>query len=374
MSRDAPIRIRRIRNRNTPPTQADRQQQRRRTPRSLRAGDAARQVVDGVAAGPAAPASATARRDDDAGEAERRTRGGSAGRSRAAAETGTHLEYSLAPRPSFDHFLTLLQALIECASCMPFISSCRSLCILAIAYRYYSAFIAAKVMVLDDARVTPAHTKYDGAQLLPDAAGGCSSATTSPPSPAPARWSARCWRRSSATRPGFIWLVAGVLPGRRGARLRSSLWASTRRGGRSLADIARTEIGPVAGITAAHRDPLHPRHRARRPRHRRRQRAGRQRLGHVHDRHDHPARAVHGLLHVRVAQGPDHGSDGHRRHRCMLLGGRLRQERRRVVDRRTASCCRAHQITARDGDLRLRRVGAAGVDAARRRAATSARS
>ena len=31
------------------------------------------------------------------------------------------------------------------------------LAILAIAYRYYSAFLAAKVAVLDDARLTPAH-------------------------------------------------------------------------------------------------------------------------------------------------------------------------------------------------------------------------
>src|SRR5262249_58897469 len=28
------------------------------------------------------------------------------------------------------------------------------------------------------------------------------------------------------------------------------LWASTRRGGRSLADIARTEVGPLVGVTA----------------------------------------------------------------------------------------------------------------------------
>src|SRR6188508_269589 len=42
-----------------------------------------------------------------------------------------------------------------------------ALCIGAIAYRYYSAFIAAKVMVLDDSRKTPAHTKYDGANYYP---------------------------------------------------------------------------------------------------------------------------------------------------------------------------------------------------------------
>ncbi|MBI5610948.1 MAG: carbon starvation protein A, partial [Deltaproteobacteria bacterium] len=37
-----------------------------------------------------------------------------------------------------------------------------ALAILAIAYRYYSAFLAAKVLVLDDARATPAHRLHDG--------------------------------------------------------------------------------------------------------------------------------------------------------------------------------------------------------------------
>src|SRR5947209_17843497 len=41
------------------------------------------------------------------------------------------------------------------------------LCVLAIAYRYYSAFIAARVMSLDDSRVTPAHRKYDGHNYYP---------------------------------------------------------------------------------------------------------------------------------------------------------------------------------------------------------------
>ena len=42
------------------------------------------------------------------------------------------------------------------------------LCIIAIAYRYYSAFIAAKVMALDDSRLTPAHAKFDGHNYYPD--------------------------------------------------------------------------------------------------------------------------------------------------------------------------------------------------------------
>src|SRR3972149_5698927 len=39
--------------------------------------------------------------------------------------------------------------------------------IMAIAYRYYSAFIAARLMVLDDTRPTPAHTRYDGHNYYP---------------------------------------------------------------------------------------------------------------------------------------------------------------------------------------------------------------
>ena len=42
-----------------------------------------------------------------------------------------------------------------------------ALCILAIAYRYYSAFISTRIWMLDDSRVTPAHTNYDGANYYP---------------------------------------------------------------------------------------------------------------------------------------------------------------------------------------------------------------
>ena len=52
-----------------------------------------------------------------------------------------------------------------------------ALCVYALGYRYYSAFIAAKVLALDDSRVTPAHTFKDGctgcaicALVCPDAA------------------------------------------------------------------------------------------------------------------------------------------------------------------------------------------------------------
>src|SRR4051794_20158003 len=41
------------------------------------------------------------------------------------------------------------------------------LCLMAIAYRYYSAFLAAKVAALDDSRVTPAHRFNDGQNYHP---------------------------------------------------------------------------------------------------------------------------------------------------------------------------------------------------------------
>ena len=41
------------------------------------------------------------------------------------------------------------------------------LAILAVAYRYYSAFLAARVAALNDAEKTPAHLYYDGQNFHP---------------------------------------------------------------------------------------------------------------------------------------------------------------------------------------------------------------
>ena len=122
------------------------------------------------------------------------------------------------------------------------------LCVLAIAYRYYSAFVAAKVMVLDDSRVTPAHEKYDGANYFPVRRWvlfGHHFAAISGAGPliGPVLAMQFGWA------PGLIWLLAGVcLAG--AVHDMIMLWASTRSGGRSLAEIARREIGPAAGVTA----------------------------------------------------------------------------------------------------------------------------
>jgi carbon starvation protein len=123
------------------------------------------------------------------------------------------------------------------------------LCILAIAYRYYSAFIAARIMALDDSRVTPAHVRNDGQNYHPTHrfvlfGHHFAAITGAGPLIGPVL------AAQFGFAPGLIWLVAGVcLAG--AVHDFMILWASTRRGGRSLSEIARSEIGPVAGIMAA---------------------------------------------------------------------------------------------------------------------------
>jgi carbon starvation protein len=124
-----------------------------------------------------------------------------------------------------------------------------ALCVMAIAYRYYSAFLATKVAVLDDSRITPAHTRYDGHNYYPLSrwvlfGHHFAAITGAGPLIGPVL------AAQFGYLPGVLWLVIGVCLG--GAvHDFVILWASTRRGGRSLAEIAREEIGPVAGLTTA---------------------------------------------------------------------------------------------------------------------------
>jgi carbon starvation protein len=120
---------------------------------------------------------------------------------------------------------------------------------LVVAYRFYSAFLAARVMVLDDRRVTPAHTMRDGHNYHPMSRWvlfGHHFAAIAGPGPLIGPVLAAQFGFA----PGLLWLVAGVcLAG--AVHDVIILWASVRRKGASLAEIARMEIGPVAGFTAA---------------------------------------------------------------------------------------------------------------------------
>ncbi len=123
-----------------------------------------------------------------------------------------------------------------------------ALCVIAIAYRYYSAFLAAKVLALDDARPVPAQTMYDGHNYYPTnkwVLFGHHFAAISGAGPLIGPVLAAQF----GFLPGLLWLVIGVCLG--GAvHDFMILVASVRRKGKSLAEIARTEISPLSGLVA----------------------------------------------------------------------------------------------------------------------------
>src|SRR6201985_3490225 len=120
------------------------------------------------------------------------------------------------------------------------------LCTLAIAYRFYSKFLAAKVAALDDSRVTPAHRFNDGQNYHPTnkwVLFGHHFAAISGAGPLIGPVLAIQY----GYMPGLVWLVIGVcLAGAVQDML--VLAASVRRGGKSLAEIARAELGNQASI------------------------------------------------------------------------------------------------------------------------------
>ena len=124
------------------------------------------------------------------------------------------------------------------------------LVVFAIAYRYYSAFLAAKVAALDDSRPTPAHRFNDGQNYHPTnkwVLFGHHFAAISGAGPLIGPVLALQY----GYMPGLIWLVIGVcLAGAVQDML--VLAASVRRDGKSLAEIARAELGrPAAAIASA---------------------------------------------------------------------------------------------------------------------------
>ena len=122
------------------------------------------------------------------------------------------------------------------------------LCVLAIGYRYYSAFLAAKVCVLDDLRVTPALSHNDGQNYHPThkwVLFGHHFAAISGAGPLIGPVLAAQF----GYLPGLLWLLIGVvLAG--AVQDFIILVASVRSDGKSLAEIVKREMGTPAGIAA----------------------------------------------------------------------------------------------------------------------------
>lgn len=124
-----------------------------------------------------------------------------------------------------------------------------SLAVFVIAYKFYYSFIAAKVAVLDDSRETPAHRLYDGHNYYPMSKWvlfGHHFAAIAGAGPLVGPVLAAQF----GFLPGFLWLLLGVVIA--GAVQDFIIFAaSVRHDGKSLAEIARSEISPLSGAVAS---------------------------------------------------------------------------------------------------------------------------
>ncbi|MBI5624372.1 MAG: carbon starvation protein A [Elusimicrobia bacterium] len=120
-----------------------------------------------------------------------------------------------------------------------------ALLVYALAYRYYSAFLMAKVLVYDDTRVTPGHrlrNDYDYKPTNKLVLFGHHFAAIAGAGPLVGPVLAAQF----GYLPGFLWILIGSVLG--GAVHDAViLFASVRHDGLSLTEIARRELGPGAG-------------------------------------------------------------------------------------------------------------------------------
>jgi carbon starvation protein len=123
-----------------------------------------------------------------------------------------------------------------------------AVCTYAVAYRFYSRFMAKKVFELDDQRKTPAKIHNDGKDFVPTnkwVLFGHHFAAIAGAGPLVGPILAA----QMGFLPGTIWIIVGVVLG--GAvQDFIILFGSMRRNGKSLGEIARQEIGPISGFTS----------------------------------------------------------------------------------------------------------------------------
>lgn len=124
-----------------------------------------------------------------------------------------------------------------------------SILIFVLAYRFYFGFIAAKVLTLDDSKVTPANRLNDGQNYIPMSKWvlfGHHFAAIAGAGPLVGPVLAAQFGYF----PGFLWMLVGsIMAG--SVHDIVILTASTRHDGKSLAEIAKKEISKVSGITAS---------------------------------------------------------------------------------------------------------------------------
>jgi carbon starvation protein len=123
-----------------------------------------------------------------------------------------------------------------------------AVCTYLIAYRYYSLFLANRVAQLDPARMTPAYKHNDGLDFVPTnkyILYGHHFAAIAGAGPLVGPVLAA----QMGYLPGTLWILAGVVFA--GAvQDFMILFISTRRDGRSLGDLIKSELGQVPGVIA----------------------------------------------------------------------------------------------------------------------------
>ncbi|MGE3844404.1 MAG: carbon starvation CstA family protein, partial [Vicinamibacterales bacterium] len=123
-----------------------------------------------------------------------------------------------------------------------------SVCIYLVGFRFYAKFIATKVMMLDDNRATPSEHLRDGHDFEPTnkwIVFGHHFAAIAGPGPLVGPTLAAQF----GYLPGTLWIIVGAVLG--GAvQDFVILFASMRRNGKSLGQMAKEEVGQVGGFTA----------------------------------------------------------------------------------------------------------------------------
>lgn len=123
-----------------------------------------------------------------------------------------------------------------------------AICVYLIAFRFYSLFIANRALGLDPTRLTPAHRRNDGLDYVPTdkyVLFGHHFAAIAGAGPLIGPVLAA----QMGYLPGTLWLLTGVVFA--GAvQDFVVLFISTRRDGRSLGDLIKTEMGPLPGLVA----------------------------------------------------------------------------------------------------------------------------
>ncbi|MDH4284698.1 MAG: carbon starvation protein A, partial [Gallionellaceae bacterium] len=123
-----------------------------------------------------------------------------------------------------------------------------ALCVYAIAYRFYAAWIATKVLLVDPTRATPAERLENGRDYIPTnrwIVFGHHFAAIAGPGPLIGPTLAAQF----GYLPGTLWILVGAVLGGCVQDM-VTLFFSTRRNGRSLGQMARDELGAIGGGAA----------------------------------------------------------------------------------------------------------------------------